>query len=266
MKTFKEFISEKTFRINKDVDYIYNKWYRKIPKLFKDEKFREIQSLINRYQGDSISSKELPSTISQTAYQIKPIMITIDSTKANHYNTINNLISLQIVSNNFLALLSNYPSHEELKSALNIQYKRYSNEYSESRLKATIDHELTHWLDDATHNKHITNKIDGITKVYDVDVKTKKMNDGLLDVNFTKMEIESQIAGIKQIKRTHRKQWDRMTFNDLISVYTSLYTTVKNNLNNKKELNKWYKEITKRMNREGLLGKRMVIFDRNKVV
>ena len=72
MKTFKQFIKEKTYNIGKDVDMIYNKYFKKrIDKITKGE--------YNFPRGEmtygTFNSSELKTKDCQKAHEINPVDI-----------------------------------------------------------------------------------------------------------------------------------------------------------------------------------------------
>lgn len=69
--------------------------------------------------------------------------------------------------------------------------------------------------------------------------------------------IQAQIHGITQIKKVYASKWDRLTLYDLFTMYTALHTVAMELSRNPEELNQWLKDLVKRMNREGILGKNM---------
>jgi len=76
-----------------------------------------------------------------------------------------------------------------------------------------------------------------------------------MNVNATKIEIQGQIHNIKQLYNKYKNVWDEISFQDMLDMSSSLLSI---NDGLKGETNaKWRKELKQRMNREGLLGKKM---------
>ena len=128
------------------------------------------------------------------------------------------------------------------------QKKIFKIEFTEEKIKGSIHHELTHWIDDVFHNRHIEKRINK-----QVELQTRDI--GGIPVNATKMEIQGQIHNIKQLYNKYKNNWDVLTFDDILNISPTL-NTVNNSLpSNFKE--RWIRDLKIRMNREGLLGKNM---------
>jgi len=137
-------------------------------------------------------------------------------------------------------------------------YELFLNEITEHKLKATIAHELSHWISDSLYNSQIKKTINLAIKL-DKHIKEVLRVE---DVNMSYFEIDAQIHGIKQIKRKKNKYWDTYTLTDLFFMYPPLRatTTVLYNKYSKEVLDIWLKNLITRMNRENLLGKNMKKF------
>lgn len=140
-----------------------------------------------------------------------------------------------------------YNSLEELTEDLipQAQQKEFLNEMTPSKIKGSINHEFAHYVDDVLNNRHITDKLE--KGKYQVKSKFNS------DVD-TYMEIEGQIHNIAQLKRDNLEQWDSMSFDDMISIHGT-FQFVKRMP--KVAYENWRKMLTRRMAREGLLGKSM---------
>jgi hypothetical protein len=135
--------------------------------------------------------------------------------------------------------------------------RRAKNEVNEFRIKATIAHELTHWIDNAEYN---------IFELIMSGAKTtaEKEEKLLLDkknVNMTYFEIQAQVHAIKQMK-DGEDTWDDYTLNDLFEYLPSLHTIAISLYEKygKDVLKIWIKYFLKRLAREGLAGKNMSKF------
>jgi hypothetical protein len=79
----------------------------------------------------------------------------------------------------------------------------FRNEITETNIKGSIYHELSHWLNDTLHNKAVSKNMP-ITQD-----KIDKLWSG--DVNFSDFEIDAQVHAIKQVKRNYKKDFDKLT-------------------------------------------------------
>jgi hypothetical protein len=138
------------------------------------------------------------------------------------------------------------------------QLKSFTNEFKEARIKSTIAHEISHWLNDTMHNFHITKTIGKVRDLGNPEILLLHKK----DVNMTHFEIDAQIHGIKQLKMAHRKDWDKMTLADVFMEYNSLRFMGGSIYQKygKKIGDVWQKAVAKRMAREKLLGKNMKKF------
>ena len=244
---FKQYLQEKTFAIGQDVDFIYNKAYKNFFNTL--QKKRKIS-----FKPISMASFELKSKQSKKADSINPITIyCLLDRKGNFYDSIQGIIHLTPNPEAIgLFLDHQLPDDPNLLDA-------FENELNGSKMKETIYHELSHWLDDSLHNRYIKKSI---LKAHEIFKKTGDINKfnkakalGHEDINADDIEINAQIHNIKQLKRNYRKVWDELGFLTMLKKNGSLYSIYLSL--SPKEKKEWVKKILKRMNREKLLGKNM---------
>ncbi len=185
------------------------------------------------------------------------ITVTLDK-KGNFYNSA--LSTIQLTLNvNAINFLKQYKTID--KAIIDItpsSMNSFKNEFTQVKIKGSIYHELSHWLDDTLHNKHITNLHKKAEEMYVFGNKSKALSMlklGDENVGSTYYEINAQIHSIKQLKRIYKKVWDTLSFDDMLqldggikAVYDALSYT---------DLKKWKKKILLRLHREKLLGKLM---------
>jgi len=258
MKRFKEYLQERTLKVNADVDFIYNKFFKDIIKAFDKGDFEKVIKLSNRTM--LIHSSELKTKDSKKGNAIIPIEIIFSpDANLNAYDSLHNKITFHI-SKNIIQVLSQMGNQEQLRIGLGKQYFQFNSEFTAERLKGLVMHELSHWLDDALHNKHITSKMNR-AKEYTADYERINMVKKLIsdgdNVNSGYVEIEGQIHSIVQLKRSYKSSWDEMTYEDLLRLNPSLLSIDSSLKQTPKVYAKWKKALFKRMNREGLLGKQM---------
>lgn len=263
MKTFKTYLEEKTFSIDKDVNFIYRHFF----KPFIDK--------LNKGKCDKLESAAFYSTIlksneAKMATKLNPVKIVTGTFKdGSFYMPTEHMIQ---ISFNYSAytLMNMYDGSviNTIRALPPEQIKRFKQEINGSAIKSTIYHELSHWIDDTLHNKHITNTIKKALQVSDRQKQTNILAKGNLDPVASKYEINAQIHAIKKAKTQNKNIWDTITFNDLLtlipalhSVYNVLLRIDKQNSSN--SLEQWRKELKHRMSREGLLGKNMVAYNDN---
>ena len=208
------------------------------------------------YRRYSMSSSMLVNKSSIAAHAIKPIKINVGIYPTPAYSPPNNVINLTFNPHVLNLLKQGTVSQLDKKELI-----RFRNETSPNKIKATIAHELSHWLNDVLHNSHIEKVVDLSAEYNDRSI----LKLGKEDVNMTHFEIDAQIHGIKTLKQQFSTaQWNKMTIGELMDKYPSLHQIWRDTQkygNNIVDI--WKKLLLKRMAREKLLGKNMKTFPRN---
>lgn len=239
-----EVLSEKLTKVDTDVDFIYNKYFKKIMKHILDDKPVKA-SLFKKIETDTSILKD---PICIEAHKKNPCKIII-SGRSNHYDPIRKIISI-CISPSAIDHLENCNNYSNALHRLDDEYvPLFKSDLSEYRIKGTINHELVHWIDDTFNKQHIEKFI------------TKNMGDSIKQaqqfkhINAHHIERQAQIHNIEQLYKQYNDQWDQMTFDDMIQKLPSISSFLKQMPNDIKT--QWKENIKKRMNREGLLGKKM---------
>ena len=136
---------------------------------------------------------------------------------------------------------------------------RFMHDVSGELVKSTIAHEVSHWLDDTYHNRHIHKRLRRAMSIpFEKREKALKIvRSGKSDINMTPFEIDAQVHSIKQARRKFTQQeWDQLTLRDLFNLYPSFYTISKRLSFSERQ--EWRKLLISRLHREGLLGRNMV--------
>jgi hypothetical protein len=250
-------LNEKIFNLDDDVDYIIKEsgieeFYRDI-KLGKKPYYKEI---INDEEIVFLvmTSDKLKSEDAVKANSLNPITIYIGLAEGNigsHYNPKDKYILASPIRSAFKILYSN--EEEFLPTS---QLETFKKDISLERIRYALAHELSHWVSDSVHNKHIEKIIDKSNDLNDAEYMKLKKH----DVNMTYFEIDAIVHSIKEMKRGYtQEEWDQLTFRDIMLDYTSLFT-VDSLLKERHGLEValiWQKNLFQRMHREGLLGKSM---------
>lgn len=262
MKTLLELyyqsLNETTYDIDADVDLVYKMCGMK---KFLEEFAKNDYTRIPKYTKKTFDSSVLKCPQSVASHKVNPITISGElGTGDNFYDMAGHRIQLSIPKNVVDLYQEQYPLFYDLDGE---SQRMIKSELNESRRKATIYHELSHWISDSLHNSHITNIVKHVVNEPNRDKAIKLKNLGKYDVGETYYEIDAQIHGIKQIKRSKTdSEWNNMSLDDLFYLYPSL-NSIKNKLKrspNDNELYNWIRALITRMNREGLLGKNMTDF------
>lgn len=252
---FQRYLTEKTYRINEDIKYIYESSGMKnfMNKLKKDNLPAGLIS--NILNNDNIvfkefSSGDLKTKDSKAAHLVNPVKILVGIFPGATYKPQTKEIfvgppqnPLQIVLNKKVEIID--------KSLLNV----FENELTETRIKATIAHELSHWISDSTHNFHLSKLVSIADELKSGEIMKLHQK----DVNMTYFEIDAIIHGMKAVRsKIGRKKWDTLTFDKASELYPSLWSVMHNLKQYGNDIVKLYRKLVlKRMAREKLLGKSM---------
>jgi hypothetical protein len=263
----KLYLVEKTFNIKKDVELIYDKLFADFIAEIKRKEYPPediIKGALMKsmgYSRHSMSSDRLTSKSARAAHAIKPIKIHVGVFPSPAYNPKDNKINLTF-NPQVLSILRQWGGNVEGGGALKPnELRRFKAETSPNRIKASIAHELSHWMNDVLHNSNIEKVIDLAQEFQDMDI----LKLGKEDVNMTHFEIDAQIHGIKALKQQHTTtQWNKLTIADMMDLYPPIYGTWEATKQYGKEVNNiWKKLLLKRMAREKILGKNMRAFPKS---
>lgn len=240
-------LNEKLAELDLDVNRLYNHFFKKDI----DEIKRTNIVTTNMFKSNSYNTSMLiePQSIEGDKLNHCEILINkkLYPNLSNFYKPSLNIISLSI-NFNAVNLALNYDG--DINKAMQNLYPQklqnsFLNEFSEEKIKGSINHELLHWLDDTFNNKHIYQKLHPKSKF--------KLKNPYVDA--TKMEIQAQLGNIKQLKNKYQNSWNDLTFLEFINLSPSL-TNIYGKLPQKYKVN-WIKNLLSRMNRENLLGDNM---------
>lgn len=271
-------LQEKIYEIQADVNMIYDKFFKKFVDDVQNNKLEQLSN----YESDSalefytdfkkwirssvedvlfggMMTTQLRTPVCIEASKKLPVPIFCGSfNKGSYHMFVKNdpqrlpHISISLHSFIFHFLINRVALVDAVPSK---KLKLAKNEITEARVKASIAHELSHWIDNANYD--IFDKILGSAQ--SGEEKSIRMLLGNKNVNMSYFEIQGQIHGIQQIKNAYEKDWDTMSISDVFSLYTTLhhiaYSLYKKY--GKDVFDVWIKFLKKRMAREGLLGKNM---------
>jgi len=242
-------LSEALMDLSIDVDNLYSIYFKSDCEEIINNRFITDEM----FERHVLSTSSLTSPLAIEANAINPCIIRINYNGGNYYNPIDKIISL---SSNFAAINFIKKNKNSLDASIkfliknnNEEYKRLTKEFDASRLKGSIHHELTHWVDDTLHNKHIEKDVKkSIRRQSTTDSKGRSRY-------VQPMEIQALIHNVVQLKRENESIWDNLTFNDMLSlspVLSSLFNSFSDD-----DKFKWKRLMRNRMARENLLGKEM---------
>lgn len=249
------FFKEKLYNIEKDVEFIYNNSFKKIIDDLSSNNLKPKEHYMKASNGDIaiFKSSQLKSKDCMKAHKANPVDICCGLYAQSSYGFGSEkeiIISLnQNIFNIFFA-------NKYIPDG-NSKLRRLKNEMTEDKIKASISHELAHWIDDSIY-KLFNNILHGEK---DPIKQRELLSFGTDILDTTYYEIQAQIHAIAQLKRKHSKEkWDSFTLNNLFEIYPPLADVIDKvyKKNNKDLAVIWLKALLKRLNREKLLGINMV--------
>jgi hypothetical protein len=243
-------LREATYEHDKDISYIMDKYVFPFIKSFLDdiENYLEEYKYSGRIIYDSFSSIELPSDLAKMANEKNTIAIAVGTFDGSRY----------IVSDKalFVSAIRKYIVEKliEIQNTVGLETVRdqIRNAIEIENIRATISHELSHWLDESLRNKRLSTYMDKMVKkkVKPDFVQTKNL--------VSDIEINAYIHGLKEYKKTIGEEaYDKLTLKELFE-----NTTLGKVWENVSKVDqhfkfKWLKKMASRMTREGLVGKNM---------
>lgn len=252
-----KYLTEKTFNISGDVDLVYNKCVKPTHKYWVKgdlETFGKVMQT-GKLLG-YMSSADLKTKEARAAHELNPIDIYYAFDKeGNYYNPDKEAVHLSLNYQQIDILRDSGYDLQRVENYIGAsKMKRFQHELGVSSIKGSIYHELSHWLDDTLHNRHITKMLNraGENERHAREIMTQ----GHGNVNQTWYEIEAQIHSIKQMKRDNKKEWEMFTWTDVLQQKSPFVGTVRQSLQNA-EYDDYMKHLVKRMHREGLLTRNL---------
>ena len=255
MQTFKSFITESMVNIDsRDIHLLYkplDSIVKALNAMLKtpDRSYQrslghtlydKYSKFVRKQDMFKFSSSLLKSPICKQAHDILPINIYAGIIKTACYIPEYKEIYVGISGNafNFACL--------QLDALPQSQKSMMLSEFTEIRIKSTIQHELVHWIDDAMHNQHMSKRA-GNHEQFAKHVLGGKNNVGLGTI-----EVQAQVHQINLIrKKIGQARWDKLSWDKLLDFHSAL-RSLDNTLGAE-----WRKIIKHRMAREGILGKNM---------
>jgi len=276
--SFREYIAEALLEVDvRDINMIYapfakpfremqDAWKKSANGKFTEltwaelEKWRlerEFREVMNKYGTSGkplkvFESSQLKSDLAKQAHEVNPVTIyTHLIGDGNMYTPTKSTIYISLQAGAYFAMSGNLafvPFH---------QIAMLRNETLDVRVKSTIRHELTHWLDDSLHNFYITKALKATQQVKQDGgdwnrTLEKTLYNGEIDAYLGAHEINAAVNQIAEVKRRISKaKWDKMTYQDLLTMIPSL------DVSNERLGAPFRRKLFTRMAREDLLGLNM---------
>lgn len=240
-------ITEAIFNIDDDVDMIYDTFFKE-----DLEQLLTTRKLSNGMFYPTITdTRILSNPLCVEANEKNPSRIFINAKdKGNTYNPNTNVISITVSIAAIDFIKANNNNLDEALDNLDDQYVRqFKSDLSEEKIKGSIYHEFSHWLDDTFHNRKVKRAVDKFI------AKGKKVGKNNMPIDADKLEIQAQIHNIHQLKRKYGDIWDELTFDEMMDKSITIKVVYK--MLPLKYRDRWVRDLKTRMYREGLLGKKM---------
>lgn len=137
------------------------------------------------------------------------------------------------------------------------KYIHLKQSATQETTEAIISHELSHWIRDSLGNRYIAK---AATKFADRGGLTskkavKQWNGSYNDSYLSNSEIDGQVHELLPLYNKYKEHWEEMTWNELMYLSTALHKRNQNLSPEDKQI--WKKKMKIRMQREGILGKKM---------
>lgn len=257
-------ILEKTFDIQEDVDFIWDKGFKKLVNLYKKSPEKYI-TLMRKYEGyvwKQIDSGKLESENARKAHKQNPIKININLSGSNNYDFERREINLSINHQAVEALGGRGFDNSEMVE----EYPFILNEFSPEAIKSVISHEIAHWLDETLHDEAASK----MASKYFYGRKNSKDSptipkDTIAFYHTGQHELVANVETIKTIKNiTDEGKWESMNFEDILDLKPNLKLHIRTARQLGPEgFREYLRRLYTRLNREGILGKNMHKFFKN---
>lgn len=275
----RSYLEESTFNLDIDVDDLYRKsGLDRLNGVLSREDPVEIRQAFSPVIDGKIwlrvGSESLRSRIAKRAHKENPISIFLGVDRGGSFyrpsdrevQATVNLSALGLVKDALRSMPDDPSSY--LKSIVGSQYERFCKEFDASNVKGTISHELSHWVSDSLHGRNISNVLSGgIRRITAAAEKGDVLGvEDSIRGKFPSMtqhplELNAQVHAIKTIKREiGQRKFDNLTWADLFRLKPSLIGNLRispSKFLSSGQYSEMIRRFVKRLDREGLLGKRM---------
>ena len=261
-------LNEALFKVDKVVDRLYEMAFARFVKDINDYaqgkrgSIFPVDTTMSRYSFGKIVEQYGDEQMKE-AFEKNPIIIYFGGAHGSEYKPRTGEVYISF-NQNVLDLIKGQIgkvfTYEQLLNMLSpMQSKHFKAEMSGATVRGTIAHELSHWMDDTLHNRHLKRLVNKMytLRTFKKHTDADRIHDqGTGEVMMTSFERDAQIHAVKQSYREYsQSQWDQMTWNDLMDISVGVgqfYSRLPS-----KQQRIFKKNFIKRLHREGILGKRM---------
>ena len=158
---FKQYLNEKTFSISADVDMIYKKYFLKYLKPFHKMKNNDLTDFQNKiwcaskkgkWDFGTTTSEIFKSRTAKKAHELNPVTLMFGAVSDGSFYSYKEKVISVSLNSDIIDLLVSGRSMDNIKNLMitdRDRFERFKNELSEESVKATIYHELSHWINDS---------------------------------------------------------------------------------------------------------------------
>ncbi|CAM0049327.1 hypothetical protein VPHF86_0142 [Vibrio phage F86] len=244
-------LNEKTFDIDDEVDYLYDLFFREFIESFDPNDLQVLPSNFGAISGPDFVEDSNNPDIEEAHDRIWLEEITTNVRRGNVYVPSGGEASI-----NFSIPSSAYKAYEAgiVRQLSAKDQKAIKNEMTEARMKGTIMHELSHWMNDAFGNQFLSKR----KRKADLSGNANKtLNQGKARGHqfLTDYELDAQIHAIYQYRRSNPRKWETMTLGEALEEMP-FHRPLEDSLT-RKEYKEWKKYMYTRLARENMLGRRM---------
>jgi regulator of replication initiation timing len=192
-------IDETLANVDNDVNFLYDTYFKKDIDIIQKTGILTT----DMFQKNETSTSVLKEDESKEADKINRCLITINLNNVNYYNPFDQIMNISINKNALDFVI--FESFGDLKkAAIMLKSNKIITEFTEEKIKGSIHHELSHWIDDTMHNQHIKKRLKKARESGTKDKKNEPMNS-------SKIEIQAQIHNIKQLYNKYQNIWDTIS-------------------------------------------------------
>lgn len=266
---------ERTLNFEKDVDNIFNVFFRPIivklsrKEISETEFAWEINNEITVSSDEMVQRNIIESPTLRNAAKVIPVTFkfhTPNLPAIGRYDTSTKTLYFTFAQQNVLDLLSEINFDFGYEGAVSDHTKNELVRFMRGEsVKEMINHELTHWVDDVRSGGALSSQIQRARSPKGQPPTKSNLHaynlasGGHQNINLGPAEINAIVNGIAEIRnKTLRDVWDDITFDQLIDNSQAL-SAIQAHLQSDQpdEYQKWRNLIVKRMARENLLGRNM---------
>lgn len=252
------YLVESTFNLDADVDMIYK--MAGLDKVLADLSSRDQKRMLRRAKSLSspktlvvLDSSRLKTKVAKEAHKVNPVEICVGVyDDGSYYIPRRKFIQVSLNREALDFMIRQGADPGAIERELPLNKDRFWSEFSPVSIKGTIYHELAHWADDSLHGRHISKALSKVRETGGQSVLRGRTRPARSPI-----EINAYIHSIKQVRREMGKRvFEKMSWMDLINGKAQLGAIFRG-LKTDREYEVLRKDLLKRLNREGLLTRRL---------